>query len=290
MLYNININQKSIVENGFSVKANHIAVLEAISSYILSNKAYKLSDPSGDWYWVSYELIISQTPMFDISKHRCRQLISELCDNEILERHPENEKLARVYLRLGRKFDLYKSFDPANNLTEGVQKRTGSCQKNSRVPANKLAPPCQKISRDNNTNNNSTKDKDNIGDKSPSTSSASIDPVEKCRKKKKAFADSLVPFVDTYSREMIRSFYDYWSETNISNTKMRWEMEKTWNLNLRLKRWQKNDKSKPLKGSVPTKPLSEDPELAAQRAAARGQSFLEESKALNSKIDYNAPK
>ena len=34
-------------------------------------------------------------------------------------------------------------------------------------------------------------------------------------------------------------FFDYWTETNKSGTKMRWELEKTWDLNLRIKRWVK---------------------------------------------------
>ena len=34
-------------------------------------------------------------------------------------------------------------------------------------------------------------------------------------------------------------FIDYWTETNKSGTKMRWELEKTWDLNLRMKRWVK---------------------------------------------------
>jgi hypothetical protein len=37
------------------------------------------------------------------------------------------------------------------------------------------------------------------------------------------------------------SFIDYWSETN-KNGKMRFEMQKTWDLNLRMKRWKRNSK------------------------------------------------
>ena len=37
------------------------------------------------------------------------------------------------------------------------------------------------------------------------------------------------------------NFYLYWSEPNKSETKMRWELEKTWNLTLRLKRWSRHN-------------------------------------------------
>ena len=54
-------------------------------------------------------------------------------------------------------------------------------------------------------------------------------------------------FAFDYPDELKNDFFDYWSEPNKSNTKMRFEMQKTWNLNLRLKRWANNDYGK--KGS-----------------------------------------
>ena len=36
---------------------------------------------------------------------------------------------------------------------------------------------------------------------------------------------------------MIRAFFDYWSELNKSCTKMRFELEKTWELPKRLATW-----------------------------------------------------
>lgn len=56
-------------------------------------------------------------------------------------------------------------------------------------------------------------------------------------KRKKKFGQDLVPYVATYGKDMIRKFYDYWSETNKSKTRMRCETEKTWDLNLRLQNW-----------------------------------------------------
>lgn len=56
-------------------------------------------------------------------------------------------------------------------------------------------------------------------------------------KRKKKFYDELVPYVETYGKTMIRRFFDYWSETNKSGSRMRYEQERTWVLNLRLQRW-----------------------------------------------------
>lgn len=64
--------------------------------------------------------------------------------------------------------------------------------------------------------------------------------VADTQKRKKKFYDELVPYVETYGRDMIRNFYNYWSEENKSCSRMRFEQERTWNLNLRLQRWGRN--------------------------------------------------
>ena len=56
-------------------------------------------------------------------------------------------------------------------------------------------------------------------------------------KRKEEFRLSLVPFVDRYGKEMIRAFFEYWTEPNKSFTKMKYETEKTWDLALRLGTW-----------------------------------------------------
>ena len=67
-------------------------------------------------------------------------------------------------------------------------------------------------------------------------------------KREQKFKESLYPFTKydknpngPYQAEIIREFFNYWKEPNKSNTKMRFEMEKTWDLKLRLVRWGNNN-------------------------------------------------
>lgn len=55
--------------------------------------------------------------------------------------------------------------------------------------------------------------------------------------RKENFYKSLIPFVGRYSKEMIRAFFDYWSEMNKSETKMRYEKQPTWEVSKRLATW-----------------------------------------------------
>lgn len=69
--------------------------------------------------------------------------------------------------------------------------------------------------------------------------------------RKEAFYQSLIPFVGKYPKEMIRAFFDYWSELNKSGTKMRYELEKTWELPKRLATWANRERM-PSKAEVGT--------------------------------------
>jgi len=60
------------------------------------------------------------------------------------------------------------------------------------------------------------------------------------------FYDELKDYIEKYSKEMLRAFYDYWSEPNQTKTKMRREMEKTWDTGRRLSVWRRLDRSTPI--------------------------------------------
>ena len=52
-----------------------------------------------------------------------------------------------------------------------------------------------------------------------------------------------------YDKKILEGFIDYWTEPNKSKTKMKFELNKTWETNLRLKNWSANQK----KWDAPTK-------------------------------------
>lgn len=62
-------------------------------------------------------------------------------------------------------------------------------------------------------------------------------PEDELEKRAGVFYKALVPYVETYGKDMIRQFYDYWTEPNKSRTKMRYELERTWDTKRRLNTW-----------------------------------------------------
>ena len=77
----------------------------------------------------------------------------------------------------------------------------------------------------------------------PATPQRSTKSTGQIEARKEAFYNSLIPYVQKYGKEMIRSFFDYWSEANRSKTKMRFELEKTWETSRRLVTWASRDKN-----------------------------------------------
>lgn len=57
-----------------------------------------------------------------------------------------------------------------------------------------------------------------------------------------AFKEKLVPFKNKYSIDLLKNFFQYWTEPNHSNTKMLFELQKTFDVERRLVTWAKREK------------------------------------------------
>lgn len=78
---------------------------------------------------------------------------------------------------------------------------------------------------------------------SPIVKPTRVNKEEEMKSRERIFYNALIPFVKTYGREMIREFFDYWSEPNKSHSKMRFEQERTWDLTRRLQTWEKRSRN-----------------------------------------------
>ena len=55
--------------------------------------------------------------------------------------------------------------------------------------------------------------------------------------RKHEFYQSILPYYDKYSRDMLNDFYEYWTELDKRGKRMRFEMQKTWETGKRLSLW-----------------------------------------------------
>ena len=123
---------------------------------------------------------------------------------------------------------------------------------------------------------------------------------ERLEQRRLRFVDALLPFAARYGQETITQFAEYWTEPNRSNTRMRFEQQRTWNTSLRLARWARNDyafntpnpNSYNHDNSYNTRrrPTSEDYIRAAQeRAIAQTEQFIREAELRRGGVPPHLP-
>lgn len=126
--------------------------------------------------------------------------------------------------------DLYNDIISEKITIEQAEKIAIS--RKASLPDSELSPPIANIAVKDNVNDNDTV-KDTV--KVKDIIKEDID------SRKLKFAHTLKEFSNIYSREMLKDFYDYWTETNENGKKFKREMQRTWNLKRRLETWFKNE-------------------------------------------------
>lgn len=104
-------------------------------------------------------------------------------------------------------------------------------------------------------------------------SSSLTNPQANLDKRRNTFTEQLRPYVQIYGRDMVNEFWKYWTEPNKSKTRMRFELEKTWDLNLRLQRWASNNK---MEKNGTNRTNTETKEQRAEKYARRIEELLAE--------------
>jgi len=98
---------------------------------------------------------------------------------------------------------------------------------------------------DNNKDNNPNKEKkgeDGAGAPPPPGREDKLkEKQEAMIRRRDEFYQLLVPYLEIYPKDMIRAFFNRWTEPNKSKTRMKFELEATWDLKLRLTTWENND-------------------------------------------------
>ena len=63
--------------------------------------------------------------------------------------------------------------------------------------------------------------------------------LEKAREE---FKTSIKPYIGKYGNDMCNDFFEYWTEPTQNGKKMRYQLERTWEIGRRLARWNHNQK------------------------------------------------
>ena len=146
--------------------------------------------------------------------------LNSLCDEKIIEVLDSNIFIKFLSEQLNEFEDTSKQ--NSKNAKEGWEKRRklkDECERN----ATASNPQCE----------NDAIREDKIKE----------DKINSLEARSQIFKDSLLEYKNKHQVNMLKEFYNYWTEPNQSKTKMRFELQKTWSLDRRLETWAKRENS-----------------------------------------------
>ena len=119
MQYTININQRSVIENGWDLSFDDMAVFSFMKNFILEGALSKHVIHGKDYFWISFSKIREELPMLSgNSDSSIRRHISNLVRVGLIEKCDDEISIKnRISLyRLGKSFSKYwRSVNPSKN-------------------------------------------------------------------------------------------------------------------------------------------------------------------------------
>lgn len=166
----------------------------------------------------------------------------------IYGRHKAEQALKIPGTTIGRHLEKMKDENMINIEVDSLYSIITICNYDSYQQVDSKSGQVTDSQRTGNGQVTDTKNKDNKDNKEevgggepPSPKKTILEKQEEMKLREKDFYQTLIPFVEQYGKEMIRAFYEYWKEPNKSKTKMKFEMEETWDIKSRLNRWETNN-------------------------------------------------
>ncbi len=139
MQYTININQRSVIENGWNLSFDDMAVFDFMSHFILEGALSKHVIQGKDYFWISFSKIREELPMLSgNSDSSIRRHISNLVRVGLIEKCDDEISIKnRISLyRLGKSFPKYwHRVNPSKN-NDTPPNLEGYPSKNNDTPPN----------------------------------------------------------------------------------------------------------------------------------------------------------
>lgn len=201
MQYTININQRSVIENGWNLSFDDMAVFDFMSHFILEGALSKHVIQGKDYFWISFSKIREELPMLSgNSDSSIRRHISNLVRVGLIERCDDEISIKnRISLyRLGKSFPKYwHSVNPSKN-NDTPPNLEGYPSKNERV-----TPPNLEGNHNTNISDYQYQNISPTGEVSVSALDSQEEKIEKTKTKSKK-----EPTIVTQGRNIFEAYFE----------------------------------------------------------------------------------
>lgn len=165
---------------------------------------------SKGYCWANNEYFAN---LYDVSKTSISKWISSLIEKKYVE--------SKLLYKEGTKEILNRYLTLVVNP---IEEKLNTPMKVS------LNSPIEEKLKDNTTVSNITNSNNTINSKD-----------EIIAQKQNAFAETLKPYLSLYGKDMLNNFFLYWTEPTKSGNKLRFDLQKTWDVARRLRTWNNNN-------------------------------------------------
>lgn len=201
MQYTININQRSVIENGWNLSFDDMAVFDFMSHFILEGALSKHIIQGKDYFWISFSKIREELPMLSgNSDSSIRRHISNLIRVGLIEKCDDEISIKnRISLyRLGKSFPKYwHSVNPSRN-NDTPPNLEGYPSKNERV-----TPPNLEGNHNTNISDYQYQNISPTGEVSASALDSQEEKIEKTKTKSKK-----EPTIVTQGRNIFEAYFE----------------------------------------------------------------------------------
>ena len=201
MQYTININQRSVIENGWNLSFDDMAVFSFMKNFILEGALSKHVIHGKDYFWISFSKIREELPMLSgNSDSSIRRHISNLVRVGLIEKCDDEISIKnRISLyRLGKSFSKYwHRVNPSKN-DDTPPNLEGYPSKNERV-----TPPNLEGNHNTNISDNQYQNISPTGEVSASALDSQEEKIEKTKTKSKK-----EPTIVTQGRNIFEAYFE----------------------------------------------------------------------------------
>ena len=178
-----------------------------------------------------------------LTERQLRTALEKLIETDYVTKQNSGSTSKKPTKKTSKKTTKQKSTLTVTYLTSYEREKFQSDQETDqeKVQANDQESDQPRAYKNDNINIMSYKTKKKILSPNVESTKETTDTSQALEKRKEKFYNSLVVYVERYGKETVRAFFDYWSEANKSMTKMRFELEPTWETGRRLAYWAKKD-------------------------------------------------
>ncbi len=129
MKYNININQKTIIDSGIDIDYKDAAILDTCMVFCHSSSCVKMEFSGKIYYWFNHSKIATELPLLSLKKDSVYRRMKKMCDLGLISQHPDND-------RMGKSFYCFED-STLGLYTEPSDKKPNTLGKPSAKPSDK---------------------------------------------------------------------------------------------------------------------------------------------------------